>query len=133
MHCPPASSLQAVEITLEGGALEPNFGADIELDFEETPRIQIFGANAAPPSSYEPYIPRRTPTSAGPPGGDDDGDERNSAASGSQSGMPELGQRASTPSALLETVRGASTGSYGVPYLKGCFRPSVFSAYDTSF
>jgi hypothetical protein len=22
---------------------------------------------------------------------------------------------------------------YGVPYLKGCFHPSVFSAYDTSF
>ena len=22
---------------------------------------------------------------------------------------------------------------YGVPYLKGSFRPSVFSAYDTSF
>ena len=32
-----------------------------------------------------------------------------------------------------EEAEAEGSGGYGVPYLKGCFRPSVFSAYDTSF
>ena len=109
---PPSDpSLRSDEASRAGRAEEPHFGEDFELEFEETSEIQIFGESAAPPSANDPYILQRTPTSTVPPGGDYDGDERNFAASGSQSGIPQPGQRTSTPSALLETARGASTGS----------------------